>query len=174
MARKVRCCITKECGTSDTFYKDESTGRYYKSKEIFDEWRNITNKRKELNDIIADIVGYYNGEKFPSSITKKVKELEEIYDIFTVYDTFVEKRDDIQFAIDSRDFDTEYGKCAYIMAIVVNNINDIWIRRKREEKTKLKQEATLKSEDMDFDYIPAPVKKNTKDISQFLEDNLWN
>ena len=174
MARKVRCCITGEYGTSDTFYRDEKTKRYYKNKEVFDNWRAQTDKRNEVLDIIADIVGYYNGEKFPSSITKKLKDLEEIYDIFTVYDTFVEKRDDIQFAIDTRDFDTEYGKCAYIMAIVVNNINDIWIRRKREEKTKLKQEATLKSEDMDFDYIPAPVKKNTKDISQFLEDNLWN
>lgn len=175
MARKVKCCVTKESGTSDTFYKDEKTGRYYKSKEVYDAYRAPIDKRNELLDIIADIVGYNNGEKFPTSITRKLKELEEIYDIFTIYDTFIECRENIQFAIESREFDTEYGKCAYIMAIVVNNINDVWKKRKREEKNKIKEKTEIESPDVDFSFMPRPTSnKNNRDISQFLEDDLWN
>ena len=170
MGRRVRCCVTGEYGTSDTFYRDEKTKKYYKSKEIFDAYRAPIDKEKEVLDIIADLVGYYNGEKFPTAITGKLKELKNIYDIFTIYDTFVEKREDIQFALDTRDFETEYGKCAYIMAIIVNNINDVWIRRKREEKDKKKMEATLKSEDVGFEYIPRTSFKNNRDITKFLED----
>ena len=147
MGRRVRCCVTGEYGTNDTFYRDEKTRRYYKSKEVFDAYRAPIDKRREVLDIVADLVGYYHGEKFPSSITAKIKELEEIYDIFTVYDTFIEKREDIQYALDSRDFETEYGKCSYIMAIIVNNINDIWIRKKREEREAKRMENMMPTED---------------------------
>jgi hypothetical protein len=172
MARPVRCIVTRERGTSDEFYKGTYGNKtsYFKNKEIFDEWRAEKEKAKAINDMIADFVGYYNGEKFPSSITGKIKELKDIYDIHTVYDTFVEKKEDIQFAMESMEFDTEYGKCAYIMAIIVNHINDVWKRRKREEKMKVKQEAELKSEDIDYEYIPRPAFKNDRDITRFLED----
>ena len=172
---KVRCCITKERGSKDDFYFDEESGRYFKNKEVFDEWRAPIDKRKEINDMLADFVGYYNGEPFPTLITKKIRELESAYDIFTVYDAFIEKREEIQFAMDSREFNNTYHKCSYIIAVIINNIDEIWRRKKREEKLKARQEAELESEDADFVYIPAPVKrKNTRDISHFLEDELWN
>ena len=174
---RVKCFITKESGTKDTYYFDEKTKHYFKSKEVFDNWRDSVEKKKAVNDMIADFVGYHNGEVFPTVMTKKVKELVNIYDIFTVYDTFVEKREDIQLAMDTKEFGSELHKCSYIIAIIVNNINDVWKRRKREEKMAIKREAVLESEDIDaeFDFMPLPVSnKNDRDISRFLEDGTWN
>ena len=49
MARKVKCQITKEWGTSDTFYKAPN-GKYYKSKKLY-EVRNI--KSFLMTDLIS-------------------------------------------------------------------------------------------------------------------------
>ena len=170
---RVKCFITKEWGTKDTYYFDEKTKHYFKSKEVFDNWRDSVEKTKAVNDMIADFVGYHNGEVFPTVMTKKVKELVGIYDIFTVYDTFVEKREDIQLAMDTKEFGSELHKCSYIIAIIVNSINDVWKRRKREEKEPKRIENIMFVED--YDSIQNNAGLKGKNISRFLsEDELWN
>ena len=176
--KKVRCFLTKEYGTNETFYRPEDgphSNHYFKNKEIYDEWRSKAEIRKKINDMIADFTGYYNGEVFPTVVPKKLKELEEKYDIFTVYDTIIDKKNDIQYAMDSMEFNSEYGKCSYLMAIIVNNINDVSKRKKRKEKLKAKEEIEANSDYFEFKFMPRPVtNKNDRDISQFLEDGSWN
>lgn len=177
--KKVKCKITGEEGTSNTFYKvttfnqdGQPTTCFYKSKEVYDEWRAKTDKRLDLNRIIGEFMGYFEDQPFPTTVTKKVKELEKTYDIFTIYDTFVECRDKIQWAMDTMEFNSEIHKCNYMMAIIVNNINDVYKRRKKEERESKRIE-NIPMED--YTDIVNNAEKKGKNISRFLsEDELWN
>ena len=176
--KKVRCFVTKEYGTNKTFYRPEDeqfSNHWFKSKEVYDNWRNDVEKTKAINEMIANFTGYYDGQVFPTIVPRKIKELKEVYGLDTIYETFVEKEKDIQYAMDAKEFNTDLHKCSYIMAIIANNINDVWNRKKREEKNKVKEEVELNSPDLDFEFMPRPITpKNNRDISQFLEDDLWN
>lgn len=174
--KKVRCFVTKEYGTNKTFYKPEDgphSNHYFKNKGIYDEWRAKTETRKKINDLIADFTGYYNGEIFPTIVPKKIKELEETYDIFTVYETMLDKKNDIRYAMDSMEFSSDLGKCSYLMAIIVNSINDVWKRRKKEEEESKRIKNIIFEED--YSNIKNNTEQKGKNISRFLsEDELWN
>ncbi len=166
MARKVKCQITHEWGTSDTFVKIED--KYYKSREIYD----AEQKRKEAYKTLIDYVcteflGYGDGQPFPTSLPKKIKEL-SFYDNEVILETFKKCHDEICYWLEHKQFKTEYGKISYIFAIVRDKIADVNSEKIRREQ----QNSHTKEVEIECDDISGiGTKKRGKDISDFLDDD---
>lgn len=173
MARKVRCQITKEYGTSDTFYK---VGRsYYKSKEVYDHWCEEKTARAELIDIMAkDFFGCEPGQKPPPIIYRKIKQL-NFYSHKTILHTVKIKYDDIMWAVRNKEFANPINKATYIFAIIENSIIDVYKAEQNIERAKRRQEAKNKdefvsAEDLNFVENLSQKQSHKRDISKFLRE----
>jgi hypothetical protein len=107
--------------------------------------------------------------KFPTVICKKLKELES-YGWDVVFECICDSEDAISWALNNKEFSSEYGKCAYIMAIVVNHINDTKKKVIMKERELECQKKIQIPEEID---IQKGVQKKC-DISRFLEDGYEN
>lgn len=184
MPRPCKCHATGELGNIEIFYRPVGEKYYFKNKEIYENWlieedlRKIkVNKRKKINDKIAKFIRYQKGQKFPTNICKEIKELEAFYGLDIILKTIELKEENIQRAMDNKEFKSNYKKCDYIMAIIRNNINDIWDKKQIDKKEFEKTKSILNSDDIDVSMPTNKSIKNKKtDISQFLdeEDMLWN
>ena len=83
--------------------------------------------------------------------------------------TFKAKKLDILNAIHSKTFKSESQKFNYIMAIVENSINDIYLRMKNAEKSKKKTEKI----EIYQNESPAEYKNKAKDKKNKLIDDIW-
>lgn len=174
MARKVKCQITGEYGTSETFYK-ANNGKYYKSKELYDVWNKENEDRKRVIERFAtEFLDYVPGQVFPTVLTKKLKEL-EFYGYDVINKTIDKSYKSIQYALRTKDFRNDVGKISYIFAIIKNNINDVYKQVLAEEKgEKRQQEQVTNIEVVDEQSIMnIGTKQKAKDISSFLEDDEW-
>ncbi len=168
MARKVKCQITGEWGTSDDFIKID--GKYYKSQEVYDVWRKEADIRAKVIDVIVtDFLHYAPGQVFPTVLTKKLKEL-EFYGYDVILKTIQNKYSAIEYSMTTKDFANDMGRISYIMAIIKNNINDVYRSVLAEEKVKTTTVHEIDTS-VDIDNIQATHKE--KDISKFLEDDDW-
>lgn len=171
MARKVKCQITGEYGTSDTFYKADN-GKYYKSKELYDTWNKENEDRKRVIErFTSEFLNYIPGQVFPTVLTKKLKEL-EFYGYDVIDRTIDKSYDSIQYALRTKDFRNDVGKISYIFAIIKNNINDVYKQVLREEKIEEKQQRQVTNVEVVDEQTFANIgtKQKAKDISCFLED----
>lgn len=166
MARKVKCAITHEYGTSDTFVKIK--GRYYKSQEVYDAEQERKAKRRQLiNYICTEFLGYGSGQPFPTSLPRKLQEL-SFYDDDVILETFKQNATNIHYQIEHKQFNSEYNKIAYIFAIVRNTIADVnssILRKKKQER----KSVSVELECTDLNDI-GTIKKG-KDISKFLDED---
>jgi hypothetical protein len=163
MSRSVKCAITKEYGTNDTFIKIE--GKYYKSQEIYDQDKHKRQSRLDLVDFIClKFLDYYNGQPFPQILTRKLKEL-EFYSNDVILETCKQKENDIQYAISTKHFTSEVQKVSYIFAIIKNNIADVnkQFQRYNKQERQNNQSELLEIETMTGTTL-AP-----KNISHFLD-----
>ena len=184
MPRLCKCHATGERGDVKSFYRPSNEKYYFKDKETYETWKieedlrkMKSQKRREINDKIAEFIRYEKGQTFPTNICRTIKELEVFYGLDVILETMNESAANIQWAMDNKEFKNEYGKCNYLMAIVKNNINDVWKRKKREKKEVENINRVLNSEDIDVSMpVNKPIKNKKTDISQFLDedDNLWN
>lgn len=170
MPRKCKCYITGEVGTTDTFVKIGS--HYYKNQYVYDEDKRLKEERKQLIDYICrTFLGYGEGQPFPSSLPKKLNEL-SYYDNAVIMETFRQNKGDILFWLDKKDFSSEYGKIAYIFAIIGNKIADVNKKYVREKK--ITEEQQKKVADFELAYeermLSIGTKRKAKDISDFLEE----
>ena len=170
MARKVRCAVTREYGTSDTFIKIGN--KYYKSQQIYDEYEKEKVYRQKILDMISfDFLDYSPGQTFPTLIVKQLKQL-DFYSKEVIYQTFLKCYDNIMYYLKNKDFKDDCAKIRYIFAIIKNNINDVYKECLREEKIIDKQE----EQTTNFDVVDEQSMMNigskikAKDISDFLED----
>lgn len=170
MAYKVRCAITGEYGTSDTFIKID--GKYYKNQDVYNEQQKQNDYWHKIVDKFSlDYLGYQKGQLFPAYIVKMLKQL-SFYGNDTIYRTMEFCDNDIHTAIQIKDFDSDYRKASYIMAIVKNNINEVWkevLQERREAKKAKQMQNSVPIEISNPEEISNP-KQNVKDISKFLED----
>lgn len=163
MSRKVKCFITGEEGTSDTFVKIGS--HYYKSQAVYDQYRHEIDTRNAIVTRIAnEFLGYQTGQKFPAYIQKKLNEL-NYYSYDVILKTIDKMSDKIMYYMNNKEFKNESGKISYIFAIISNNINDVnkeyqW-KRKNEEHEHHTEIVDIPEE------IPTPSK--VKDISSWLD-----
>lgn len=190
MARKVRCVYCREYGTDETFYKvrkDSFSNRfsYYCTIDEYNidmenqrKKEEETSKYKELMQyVMEEIYNYEKGMVFPSSLIRRIQKLREFYDYKTIMSAFKQSKEAVIWAINNKHFENEYNKTAYIMAIVNNNINDVYLNNKRLESQREIQLQRENSLDVELFNDAAnsniPIKKSkVRDISSFLDDDI--
>lgn len=166
--KKVTCAVTKEKGTEDTFYKAPDD-KWYKSKEIYEEYKFQTDCWKEILRRFEVYLDYEKGQPFPTLLTRKLKEL-KFYTNEVILETIKENEKSILWAIENKNFSSSQNKIFYIFAILSNNIADVNKRIKNERKAKPKKEIMSV---VDIEIVSNP---EVKDLSNWLneEDDLWN
>jgi hypothetical protein len=170
MARTCKCQITHEIGDVNTFIKID--GKYYKSQEIYDEYKKNANLHRIIVDtIVNDFLNYQKGQIFPTILTKKLKEL-EFYPNEVIFNTIKKNHDTIQYWMNTKDFNSDIGKISYIFAIIKGNINDIY------KQWKIEQNCINKKNNNDTNLIidinMTENKHEEKDLRKWLEDDEWN
>lgn len=168
MAVSCKCAVTGERGTTDTFVKIGS--KYYKSQEVYEADKKRKENRKSLIDFVCrEFLGYGDGQPFPTSFPRKLKEL-SFYDDVVILETFKKSADDIHYQLEHKSFTSEYNKIAYMIAVVKNRIADVNAERVRKEKQENKPVPT----EIECGNLSSiGTKKRGKDISNLLaEDEL--
>ena len=166
MGRKVKCRITGEIGNSDTFYKADN-GLYYKSKELYEEYKQEAEYRRKIIDFFCiELLGYEKGCTFPTVLTKKLESL-SAYSNKTIWATILYKEEDLRYWASVEDkFKNDYGKICYLFVIIVNHINEVQKKIKAQKRAYTPTvEAPPEIED-----ISNQINQN-KDISQWLEED---
>ncbi|MBQ3543406.1 MAG: hypothetical protein IJA34_00200 [Lachnospiraceae bacterium] len=164
MARKVKCHITGDWGTTDDFIK---IGKfYYKNQYVYEENKRLKEERINLIDYICrTFLGYNEGQPFPTSLPKKLNEL-SYYDNAVIKATFESCKSDILYWLEHKNFSSEYGKISYMFAIINNNISDINKKFIRQEKIKHREEANIQH--YTDPSLTTGTNKSGKDLSAFL------
>ncbi len=168
MARRCKCQVTGEEGTTDVFYKAEN-GKYYKSKEVYEVWNKENEDRKKVIEKFAvDFLDYKPGQVFPTVLMKKLKEL-DFYGYDVINQTIDKTYNSILYAIQHKEFKNDVGKISYIFAIIKNNINDVY--RQAVQNEKKKENLYEIDNSVDIDNIQTNHKE--KNIKKWLEDDDW-
>lgn len=163
MGRKCRCCITNQIGTTDTFYR-AADGRYYATEEIYLTDCKRKEAHKELIDTLVGFLGYEKGMIFPTVLSRKLKEL-SFYGDEVILATARECKPKIDWAFETKGFDNEYNRIAYMMAIIKGHINDVYLASRN------KDEDAKETETMDASFVCEARfegEKNKRDISSWL------
>lgn len=163
--RRVKCCLTGEWGTSLTFFKGPD-GRYYKTENLYKEKQKKNETHKQLIEELATLMGFTPGMVFPTCVVKDLKQL-SFYDESVILETVKRCHDKVEYAMRTKSFDSEYNKAAYIMAIIKNNINDVYKEIERNKAAKVSVHTPVdinaKADLQDIGYTKA-----SHDISDFL------
>ena len=168
MARKCKCQVTGENGTTDTFYKADN-GKYYKSKEVYDIWyKENENRKKVIEKFAMDFLNYKPGQVFPTVLTKKLKEL-EFYGYDVINRPIDQTYDSILYAVQHKEFRSDVGKISYIFGIIKNNINDVYKQTVQQEK----ERETICEIDNSVDVDNIQTNHKEKNIKKWLEDDDW-
>lgn len=169
--RKVKCAITGETGTSDTFVKIGT--RYYKSQELYDELKLEKESYSKAKDLVFfELLGLTSEDKYPNFLTKMLREYEG-YSNVVILRTLEENKEFMQRYLSSHEFNTVVGKIQFISAIMSNHIHDVKkkVQREKEEKRKILEnsdEFEMAVGIMNDSIQPAP-KQKVKNVTSFLE-----
>lgn len=166
MGRKVKCRITGEIGNSDVFYKADN-GLYYKSKELYEEYKQEAEYRRKIIDFFCiELLGYEKGCMFPTVLTKKLESL-SAYSYKTIWATILYKEEDLRYWASVEDkFKNDYGKICYLFVIIVNHINEV------QKKIKAQKRVYTPTVELPPEIEDISNKTNqNKDISQWLEED---
>lgn len=160
--RRVICHATGIYGNSLDYYKAPD-GFYYQSQAVYEHKKQETDLYRQVVSRMAAYMGYQPGDVFPTVITKGLMQFKH-YGYAAVLATMEQCHSQIEFALASRSFGSDYQKAAYLMAILTNNINDVARQLKSQQAFESRQAApSPASPPQDFTST-APAK----DISSFL------
>lgn len=137
-------------------------GRYWSSKKAWERKQSQLLYRSKCIDLFRELLAYMPSVPLPTYVYKLLGTLEGYgYDV--VYQTFVDKSKDIQWALDNKQFNNEYGKVKYVFSIVQNSINYVY-KRMQKEKTRVAMIPEVTEENIEL----KQRQQETKDISRFL------
>lgn len=163
--RQVKCQDTGELIPKTDAYK-ASNGKYYSSEEAFKCLMDEKIYRQKCLDELGNILGYHEGQKFPTIVAKKLKEY-QYYGYKVVLQTIIDKRSVIEYSISHKDFTSEYNKVSYVMAIITNSINDVKKKIDKEQRLQHISNNAITSEEVES--IQTPTNHgDIHDISKFL------
>lgn len=131
----------------------------------------------------STIMGYDKKQALPSTMALRLKGLlkgkfienynvedKADYSYEVILNTFKYCGSDIQRALRTKSFNREMDKFNYVLKIVENSINDVYLKMKSVEKAKEKSEKiTLNT----VNYSGAEYQRKTKDITNKFLDDLW-
>ena len=173
MARKVKCQICKKELTNDKAFK-VSNGKknlYYCSEEEYMEYKKDSDARKNLMKLIAsEVLNYEQAQLLPKVLIKKISELHKHYSYEIILETFNQQEENLKYWMGLENkFNNEYQKVNYMMAIISNNINDVFNLHKTKEKI-VEKEYKIENEIVDTNLMNNISKRKRKvtDISEFL------
>lgn len=141
----------EEISDSEEYLHDRCIDEYNEKRKEHDDWcklfeyvkGNILGYEKEMKLSkyqITRLKGLRDGE----FISTKGKKKKQGYPYNIIYLTFLFKTNDILYALKTKTFDNESRKFDYIMVIIENNINTIYIRMIEQEKANTRLEETTK------------------------------
>lgn len=188
MGRLVQCyrCKDKENKIDKDIAKVEISGgnkpvnRYFHPK-CYEEYNEARKERKELDKVCdylkEEILGYDKQQAIDSRIVQRIQGIrsgqhlpsknskvyfsENGYDYDTILLTFKVKKPDILYALGSTRFKNEQHKMDYIIVIIQNSINDVYIRRKEKvESDKRVDEIKINFDDEKYRYEKSDKKEN--------------
>ena len=169
MARKCRCKLCGKWLTTDIAYKDEK-GKYYCSQEEYEEIQRDKQRKEECFKYLESLMGV----PISKIARKRINELHEYYSYEVIYRAIKFVEDRIRYAVENKNFNNEQSEVNYLMAIISNNINEVYKEYTKEQKELMKLFEEPKNEiDLDIinDLDDKPVAKpRTSDISDFLDD----
>lgn len=170
MSRKVICKICGKQLTNDIAYKVVINGKnqYFCAEEEYI----VKQKEKESKDkCIKTIAEILNVKIVPPVMVKKVNELREFYDYTVIEKTFKECSNSIRWALETKDFNSEFAKAKYIISIVVNNIDKVYKKHIKELRDieRLFSKSEIEPEIIDLDINRRIDDRNVSDISSFLD-----
>lgn len=162
--RRVKCQDTGEYSTNDIAYK-AANGKYYSSEAAYIQLVEQQQQRQKCIDLLYDILDFDRDIIVPSILFKNLKNYEKVgYDV--VYETILEERNDINWALNNIDFKNITGMIIYVCKILENHMLDVYKRKQHDKRVAEKQNDVV---------IPSSTevrnkKQKTKDISRFLEE----
>lgn len=163
--RQVKCRDTGVVVSASDAWKAPD-GKYYSSQEAFERLQSEKIARQKCLEELGNILQYSKGQKFPSIAAKKLKEY-EVYGYDTVLETILTKKQAIINSISNKDFASEYNKTSYIMAIITNNINDIYKKKQLKKSATHIDDTAVTTEEIEST-DSTNNNSNIHDISRFL------
>ena len=151
-----------------------NSGNLYKynycSEQEYNEYQKEIEYKNNTYDTLKDYMGYTEHQVLPSVVLKQITELHKGYSYKVIYNVIRSMEDRIRYwmTLDGK-FDNEYHKAKYLNALITNNINDEYLKLKREAK--IKRERIKETVDIDIIEImdATPTKRKVSDISDFLD-----
>lgn len=168
MARRVKCAVTGEYGTSDTFVKID--GRYYKSAEVYETDKKKKADRLALIDYVCrEFLGYSDGQPFSTFLPRKLQEL-SYYDDALILQVFQEQTGTIHDRLNKMTFSNELNKISYIVGIVRNALPEALQKQERECRQEQLAASRLQGDEEPIITKP-PTERRRNDISHWLEED---
>lgn len=165
MARQVKCQDTGEKSTSDKAYKAPN-GKYYSSKEAYQE---IFIQKEARNECIAYLYELldYDDIPAPTVLYKLLDEMKKCgYDV--ILTTLEQCEDKIKWALDHKEFNNEYNRIKYLMAIVRNNVVDVYKVKQDQKKAAIIDIKNYQHQTNDYNIGGTSGKG--RDVTKFLGD----
>ena len=118
--------------------------------------------------IHTNVLGYSDNIKLPRNLITRLQDLrngtitkklegrvilsKDGYGYDVILNTFLTHGDNIRYALNHKTFNNEQQKINYIMAIIDNNINDVYLEMKELEKQKMlsEEEKQINKEQIEF------------------------
>lgn len=175
--RLTKCKATGEEGYTLDFYRSES-GEYFKSEEVYKEYRAEIDAYNEVKIIIdEELIGYDPNLPYNSLTPYNLKRLKG-YSNVVILETVKRNYEDILHAVNNKNFTDSSAKCSYIFAIIKSKAIDVKRELDREKQTrkalieKMSEETladTLITEALNVE-DKKPQQQSKKDISSFLSE----
>lgn len=171
---KVKCKICGNKIERDTAYKivkEQKTKKvnlYYCSEDEYNKQQEEIKQRDKCYETIKDILGI---SLVTPEMIKQLKIVRENYDYPVIIKTFKFKEDDIRWAVNNKDFTNTYSKFRYILAIILNNIEDVKKVHMKDLEEMNRLFNKVENNDVNIDIIndmPISKQRKSNDISQFL------
>ena len=169
MKKTVSCKLCKATLNREVAYSPTGKSPYYCSEKEYltnkQESEYNSNMKKSTYTLLHDEILQYDENQI--ILNKKLEQLGKLYSWEVVYKTFNLCKKDILFWVNNKSFDNEYFKMNYIMAIISNKINDVYLQNKREKLNgTIKQDTYIDVNLLNDDFTRKT--NNSNDISQFL------
>ena len=143
--------------------------------------------------IHTNVLGYSDNIKLPRNLITRLQDLRNGtitkklegrvilskagYGYDVILNTFLTHGDNIRYALNHKTFNNEQQKINYIMAIIDNNINDVYLEMKELEKQKMlsEEEKQINKEQIEFamqvqEEITPQKEKGKSKVMNFISD----
>ena len=168
----------RSCGCSKDINKNYQPKSNHMSQQDIADWEKLYDyvnneimKYPKSNMLSKKMVLMLKGLRFGQTIRNtKISNIEK-YSFEVILNTFKFCRNKIDYALQTKDFYSDDIKLSYILAIVENNINTIYMRMLNAKKNKEKIETHDISEA--FNYVNEFKPKENKANKNNKFDDLW-